>query len=229
MIINNNKRYIFIKTKKTAGTTLEIILSEGCTDNDVITPLDQEGENLRTKLVNVSPQNYYWSSYNSKLSFSNIYQLLRFSPTFYNHISAKTLIKRVKQDVWESYFKFCVERNPYDKVISMYYFMGPKYFKNFDQFLDLELKNLSDLHMYYDKDKEQFKVDRVLLYENLNEELKSLNSEFDLKLNLSLINTVKSKGNHKKKHINHENYLNGTQKNRIHNAFRTEFDLFGFE
>lgn len=29
-------------------------------------------------------------------------------------------------EVWQSYFKFCVERNPWDRVVSMYYWRGHK-------------------------------------------------------------------------------------------------------
>ena len=39
MIINHEKKIIFIKTKKTAGTSLEIALSKYCGANCVIAPI----------------------------------------------------------------------------------------------------------------------------------------------------------------------------------------------
>ena len=39
MIISHSHRYIFIKSEKTAGTSVEAALSKHCTDNDMVTPL----------------------------------------------------------------------------------------------------------------------------------------------------------------------------------------------
>ena len=39
MIISHSHRYIFIKSEKTAGTSVEAALSKHCTDSDIVTPL----------------------------------------------------------------------------------------------------------------------------------------------------------------------------------------------
>jgi hypothetical protein len=38
-----------------------------------------------------------------------------------NHSPAAFVRRHVDPEVWSSYFKFCFERNPYDKAISRYY------------------------------------------------------------------------------------------------------------
>ena len=40
---------------------------------------------------------------------------------YYNHMPAWLVRARVGHKVWASYFKFCFERNPWDKALSMYW------------------------------------------------------------------------------------------------------------
>src|SRR5258706_13533067 len=58
MIISHVYKFIFIKTNKTAGTSIEIALSRFCGDDDVITPISQEDEAIRRSLGYRGPQNY---------------------------------------------------------------------------------------------------------------------------------------------------------------------------
>ena len=39
MIISHKYRFIFVKTRKTAGTSVEAYLSQHCGDSDVLTPI----------------------------------------------------------------------------------------------------------------------------------------------------------------------------------------------
>ncbi|MEM7193183.1 MAG: hypothetical protein AAF405_10065, partial [Pseudomonadota bacterium] len=47
MIISHKHKFIFLKTKKTAGTSVELALSQICGESDVITPLAAADEALR--------------------------------------------------------------------------------------------------------------------------------------------------------------------------------------
>src|SRR4026208_1699742 len=55
MIISHEHKFIFLKTKKTAGTAIEAALSELCGPRCVITPHREESEGDRKGLA---PQNY---------------------------------------------------------------------------------------------------------------------------------------------------------------------------
>src|ERR1044072_9375465 len=47
MIVSHEHKFIFLKTKKTAGTSIELALSALCDERDVITPLAEIDEGLR--------------------------------------------------------------------------------------------------------------------------------------------------------------------------------------
>ena len=55
MIISHEHRFIFLKTKKTAGTAIEAALSQLCGPECVVTPYREESEQDRKGLA---PQNY---------------------------------------------------------------------------------------------------------------------------------------------------------------------------
>lgn len=105
MILSHRYRFIFLKTNKTAGTSIEIALSRFCGPDDIITPISAADEELRRRAGGRGPQNFKVNG----------------SPRYYNHMTAAELRERVSPEIWSSYFKFCVERNPWDRAISSYY------------------------------------------------------------------------------------------------------------
>jgi hypothetical protein len=124
MILSHRYRFIFLKTRKTAGTSVEVSLSRYCGARDVLTPVCAEGEALRAGLGLV-PRNY--GPPLSHYSFRDLLRLLlRGQPKpgrwFYNHMTAREVRERVGARIWGSYFKFCFERDPWDKVLSQYHF-----------------------------------------------------------------------------------------------------------
>ena len=58
MIASHRHRFIFLKTRKTAGTSVEIALSKVCGPDDIITEISPEDEALRRAAGGVAPQNF---------------------------------------------------------------------------------------------------------------------------------------------------------------------------
>ena len=59
MIVSHKYKFIFLKTRKTVGTSIEIALSRFCGEQDIITPITPEDEKLRQELGIRRPQNFY--------------------------------------------------------------------------------------------------------------------------------------------------------------------------
>ena len=57
MIISHKYKFIFIKLRKTAGTSLEIALSQYCNKDDIITPISKDDENYRKSRGFSGPRN----------------------------------------------------------------------------------------------------------------------------------------------------------------------------
>jgi hypothetical protein len=102
MIVSHLHRFIFLKTRKTAGTSIEIALSRHCGPDDIITPVTPEDEVLRQQEGGRGPQHHDTE------------------PPAYNHMPAQRVRRLVGEDVWRSYYKFAVERNPWDVVVSSF-------------------------------------------------------------------------------------------------------------
>ena len=49
MIVSHRHRFIFIKTRKTAGTSIEIALSAHCGPDDIMSPISKEDEKASGK------------------------------------------------------------------------------------------------------------------------------------------------------------------------------------
>ena len=184
MLISHKHKFIFIKTKKTAGTSLEAYLGKFCDGpEDVVTriadthhaehgywPKNWQGRfNLLPELANPVG-----------VKRSSIIKQFLGGYKFYPHIPAASVRNRVGKDIWDNYFKFCVERNPFDKLLSHYYSRkgaldGSYMFNDY----------LEDGHhpvnrpIYTDSSGEII-VDRVLRYEKLDSELVDIFSLLDI-------------------------------------------------
>ena len=106
MIVSHEHRFIFLKTRKTAGTSVEIALSRICGPDDIITPITETDEQLRKAAGGRPPQHYTAPPLEIEGRA---------------HMPASAVRRIVGTDVWESYFKFAIERNPWDAVVSLYY------------------------------------------------------------------------------------------------------------
>ena len=171
MIISHKYKFIFIKTRKTAGTTIEYNISKYLGKNDIIPPSNQS--------VYLS-QNFIYDTKISK--FLKKVKLNKISRTFENkfseHEHAFDLKKKINRNFFDSYFKFCVEREPVDKCIS-YYFMRKnsststtiKQNMTWDDFVQKKRFPVdSNMYSYGNK----LLVDKIIKYENLENELTAI-------------------------------------------------------
>lgn len=212
MIISHQHKFIFIKTKKTAGTSIEIALSKICGDADIITPITPEDENTRMALGYRGPQNYIFNG----------------AQLFYNHIPARDVRALVGGKVWDTYFKFCFERNPWDKVISWYFWEYPiEPRPSIPEFIQSGHAGLVggpggfDLYTING----EVAVDRVCLYENIDQEMERIQNQLNLP-DLPALPRAKSGFRKDKRH--YRELLGAEDKIAIEKLFAREIALFGF-
>ncbi|MFT6136949.1 MAG: hypothetical protein ACJARP_000500 [Vicingaceae bacterium] len=186
MIISHKHRFIFLKTHKTAGTSIEIALSKICGELDSITPISPIDDQKRKALS-------FRSNQNTKIP-AKYYEFKDVNHLFFNqkkkhfqrHMNAKSIKNNVSSKIWDEYFKFTIERNPYDRITSLFYWRGG--FEKFDSvahFLNTTRKYgllTNDKYMIDGK----LAIDKVYQYENLEFMMQDLTKRFNLNEPLKL-------------------------------------------
>lgn len=201
MIISPKYKFIFIKTQKTAGSSIEKILLDKILDdqNLIFGGMSPEGMN---------PINLTKGA---------------------EHKGAK-FIKSNFLNEWKSYYKFTVERNPWDKVVSQYYWVNkrePERTKlGFDHFVlyDKKFSKLGGWNLYTIKN--EIVVDYIMQYSNLNSDLAYVTSLLNIPYNNDLIHTKLKSGF--RKYSNYRSLYTNTSKTRVTKLYDQSIKYFNY-
>ena len=71
MIISHKYKFIFVKTGKVAGTSVEMALRPYLGKNDVVTPVDSRDEKFATDKGIPGPKNYGQNYWHDKMMIHN--------------------------------------------------------------------------------------------------------------------------------------------------------------
>jgi len=194
MIISHKHKFIFIKTRKTAGSSIEKYLYNYLGQHDICTGSIKEN----TPALN--------------------------SEFIDGHISASTIQKQYPFE-FKNYFKFAVERNPWDKVVSYYFYQQHKKEKRtkggFDAFVEHYGKNVVDWSMYTNNDK--VAVDQVIRYENLHQTFLKIPIPYNCEL---LTTKVKAEF---RKEKDYKKFYTNKSIEIVSNLFNKEIDMFSYQ
>jgi hypothetical protein len=181
MILSHEHKFIFLRTKKTAGTSIELALSDLCGPDDIITPLTREDEARRTGRRGA--QNWrlhsWWQS--PRLLKRAWFKFSAKDYGFYNHMKASEIRAHIDPAVWRSYFKFAFERNPWDRQVSLYYhrYREESDRPGFDAFIHKDKKaHINNFGVYSING--DLAVDFLGRFETLEEDLRSALSQVGL-------------------------------------------------
>lgn len=223
MIISHSRKFIFIKSRKTAGTSLETALSNFCSGDDVVTPLgdfefnkDATGR-WQHKAMNVGNHE--------------------------QHDGAITIRDRVGPKIWNEYFKFSITRNPWDRVVSLYTWRSRNERKtsqsggllrkimgtddelqrtrqNFAHYLTGDWETNDDFYVVDD----ELCVDCVLRYEHLEDDVVSLCS----RIGMPTIELPRLKSGFRHTEIHYSRYYDERSKALVGERHCNDLRLFGY-
>lgn len=219
MLVSHRHRFIYTKTLKTAGTSVEAYFERFCM---------ADGE---------------WAMSHARNEYVSKEGIVGFrgpnmpvNCKWWNHMSAELIKAGVGEEIWNDYFKFCVIRNPYDKVVSAFYFfrkqsgvpaehgdLNRQRFE-FEQWLASGVQIPVDRNKYLINGK--FGLDEVVRYETLAADLEKVCARLGLPWEPALLPTFKS-GVRPKGANAVDLYTDRTRK-VIERVFAFELDFFGY-
>jgi len=226
-IISHKHKFIFIKTRKTAGTSIEIALSRYCGPDDILSPISSVDEEKRRDLGYPQAQNYVvpFGKYRPK-DWARLL-LKRKRAAFRNHMWARDIQRLVGREVWDGYYKFCFERDPWDKAISAYYWASRKKMENRsleDFLLQGGFNHFRSYEQYVVNGNQA--VDDIYRYESMPEALVQIAQRVGLPGPLELPQT---KAGHRKDRRPYHEVLSPAAAERIGRDCAPEIRLMGYE
>ena len=147
---------------------------------------------------------------------------------YYDHMPAWMVKNRIGKKLFDKYFVFCFERNPWDKVVSRYL-----YYKKFDKNFNLSFREFvrSDwvydalnFPLYINPMNGKIMVDFLGYYENLEEDFAKamkkigLPEELDVKINTS-----------QETEVGYRRFYDRELGERVRDVYRYEIELHGYD
>jgi len=194
MIISHKHKLIFIKPLKVAGTSFELALRDFCGSEDIITLCTPDDEKISQERNKVHAQNHTNGSkyfnhvlgididygVSSSINNNSCYQVNKsevmvFEPNskrYYNHIPARKIKKFIGDEIFNTYTKVSIVRNPIDFMISNYYFFNACDDMDFRDFCFSKM-NTTDFDKFYEI-KNTYIIDHMIRYEKMSDDIKEL-------------------------------------------------------
>lgn len=208
VLVSNVKKFIYLKNKKVAGTSVEAYFEKYCLDPNK--PYNQ------THSIDETVSKYGIVGFRESGK-----QLGNFS----NHMNLSELQAKIGSNIVDNFFKFCVVRNPYDKMVSFYFFekkRNPNFNLSFKEFC--KKKDCFNLNRV--KINGIIKCNYFIKFENLLEDLEIVCNKLSIPFDKNLLPTYKSKCRNEKK--NYQEYYDEETKQIVYTKHKEEFDLFNY-
>jgi len=145
----------------------------------------------------------------------------------FGHIEIRKRLKNgaISKEFYESAFKFCFCRNPYDRAVSHYFYARgrhPDQFPRSVSFIDFtrtlgNYGKMFRLQKYYT---DELKFDFIGRFENLQEDFNKIKNIIGVEAELMITNTTK--------HRHYSTYYNDESTDNILKFYKDDFDFFGY-
>ena len=245
-IISFEHKFVFIKTRKIAGTSIEVVLRKFLGEDDIASAITPRDESYA--MVNdCNPRNYAENKADedqfAKLVAAEEFEqamthLQNIKLSFVSHMAAFTVKRKLerKNYRWEDFFVFTVERHPYSWMLSNCLYDNKVYNQGKERIYgiadidrrakylmnDEKFKATINYELYTHNEK--LLVDRILRYENLPEEFDSVLKELGLDHEQLEFPDLKNNA----RHLDADILLNENIKNDIYEQFQQTFELMEY-
>tara|TARA_X000000950_G_scaffold162290_1_gene198420 strand:- start:861 stop:1448 length:588 start_codon:yes stop_codon:yes gene_type:complete len=194
-MISHKLKFIFVHIPKTSGNSLSFFLKK-FVDDEVVNITNRMGEKQGISIF-------------CEKTRKNI---KHHSITYYNNTYGEKI---------NDYFKFTIVRNPYDRILSFYFWSKGenKQVFNRNEFINFIEKNHPSQHTYIDN---SF---HIIHFENLVNELKNIEC-FKGIVNFNNYPILNASSNSKR---NYNEIFDKKLKDLVFNMYKKDFELFGYE
>jgi len=223
VICSHEGKFIFLKTRKTAGTSVELALSTLCGPEDIITTVTPEDEAIRREMGGRSPQHVAVPLARWSAKDYGRFALRGIRPRAHNHMPASDVRSLVGARAWSTYLKFTVVRNPWDAAISGLAFAGHASMEEF--MASPRYAMLCDTWRVYAIGN-RIVADEVIRYESLTEGFERVMRSLGL---AAVPELPRAKGGFRTDRRPYQEVLTRPQAERIAKDFRREIEAFGYE
>jgi hypothetical protein len=223
VLVSHEHEFVFLKTRKTAGTSVEMLLEPYCApDNHIVTE--------KTPCI-VSPKGVVGSRLIPEKRTD------RFDPfrrKWRNHMPAAKVKKYLGRSRWDRYRKVTTVRDPFDRMVSFFHFRYHHSPILRGDFSDLR-KAFQDYvtSQEWDDDTEIVTVsddviiDRVVRYERLREDLLEVGRDLGLRLQPDTLPLTKSTASTRKSYAVPD-YYDARSVEVVRRRLWWLFDHFGY-
>ena len=146
-------------------------------------------------------------------------------------------LKMILKDLYPKYYKFSFVRNPYDRLISEYFWcrikdVGHKFNKTFDEFLDYVEDVIKNKKFFKPIENDHFIPQYSFLFFNNKLLVNNIFKYEDIETVAPLIKKrlkIKTTLQHLNKSVKNEITLTQEQKDIIYNLYKIDFETFNYE
>jgi len=204
MIISHEHRFIYIKARKVAGTSVMVALANRCGKNDVISNICRPSSKIDESQHRISRRNCSLT---------------------YTHVLPETIRGLVTAKQWRNYLKICVVRNPWDYYVSRFFHVKRRKNKNikFKNFLEKTIKFNNEV-FYFSKNGSVV-PDFFMRFEHLEADYRVLCERLGIPCKLPL---PKLKTKIKPEPVSYRKFYQPRQQQMVAESNARTIELFGY-
>ncbi len=222
MLISHKKRFIFIHIYKTAGTS---VMDEFLPYSRLIDRMAYDYKFSRKILGGIGCL-MGWHDDGMK-QFTG----------FHKHAKAYEIKEKLGSEIFDSYYKFVFVRNPFDFIVSLYFYI--KQSKNhrdhgvvdrmsFKEFLRWDISNNPPRQLDFVTDPHNNKrlVEYIGRFETLEKDIAAIQKRLHLRIGRKIKRKNPSVQRHSK---DHKEYYDEDSRKLLEDYFQTDLDMFGYD